>query len=136
MSTHKKILLVDDDEDDLMTFKEALAEIEPLLACGIAKNGLAALVHLEDVEPLPSLIFLDLNMPVMNGIECLIRLKKTMRFKNIPVVILSTAGDISTRMQTEKLGADYFLTKASDFTVMKTQMREVLEMDFVGQRLS
>ncbi|MEO8085969.1 MAG: hypothetical protein ABI763_04065 [Bacteroidota bacterium] len=72
----------------------------------------------------------------MNGIDCLIRLKKTMRFKNIPVVILSTAGDTSTRMQTEKLGADYFLTKASDFTLLKTQMREVLEKDFTGQRLS
>ncbi|MEO8085968.1 MAG: hypothetical protein ABI763_04060 [Bacteroidota bacterium] len=50
MSTHKKILLVEDDEDDQMTFKEALAEIEPLLACRIAKNGLAAFVHLEDIS--------------------------------------------------------------------------------------
>ncbi|MEO8087582.1 MAG: response regulator [Bacteroidota bacterium] len=130
MCTHKKILLVDDDDDDCMFFTEVLTELEPTLACSIAHNGYEAINQLEKGLQLPTIIFLDLNMPVMNGFECLVQIRKTERYKDIPVVVLTTADDTETRFHAIDMGANFFLKKASDYNVMKAQMHDVLERDF------
>ncbi len=128
MNNHKSILLVDDDKDDQQFFKEALEEVEPGAHCTIANNGLEALEKL-DKEPAPSIIFLDLNMPVMNGYELLTILKEKKQTK-IPVVILTTSNDPAEKYQTLKMGANFFLTKASSFAGIKSQLLGMLERNF------
>jgi len=66
-----KIFLIDDDEDDLFFFKDALELIYPTLRCDTATNGKTAIDKLKVSSSLPDLIFLDLNMPVMDGFEFL-----------------------------------------------------------------
>src|SRR5687767_6825903 len=90
MRTIKRILLVEDDLDDQMFFCEALNKLQSAIECRIANDGVEALELVEEPPPF-DLIFLDLNMPKVNGFECLKRLKDHPIHKEIPVVILSTS---------------------------------------------
>ena len=130
MSIHKKILLVDDDTDDQLFFVDAVKEIEPTLECDIACNGLEALDHLDKVPPPPSLIFLDLNMPIMNGYECLAKLKETKQYNEIPVIIFTTSNQPVDVERTISMGAKLFITKPPDFEVLKNKLHDILKTDF------
>jgi CheY-like chemotaxis protein len=125
---HKNILLVDDDADDQFIFKDALSEINEQVQCITASNGLEALEILNSCNPRPTLIFLDLNMPLMNGFECLEQIQE--KFKEIPVVIFTTSDNPSDRRRTKEAGAKFFFTKTSDFKLLKNKIIEILDMDF------
>lgn len=126
------ILLIDDDEDDRMLFKEALKEIDPALLFSEALNGLDGLKLLRSA-PAPDIIFLDLNMPMMNGYECLAEVKKEERFKMIPVVIYSTIHSEAEAKRLLQMGADYFLTKPNDYAVLIKDIEKVLGLMFKGE---
>lgn len=103
-------LLVEDDTDDQYFFREALSLLSPALSCQIAENGVEALKLLKEL-PLFDIIFMDINMPKMNGIECLQVLKSNDSYKNIPVVILSTSNDKTYIERCKILGATFYFTK-------------------------
>ena len=125
----KTILLVDDDEDDQLIFKDAIKEVHSGIECLIASNGKDAYLHLEKSSAPPSLIFLDLNMPVMNGFEFLERIKKSDRLKNIPVVIYTTSDSPLDKRNTLDAGAVLFFTKTADFKLLKIKLSEILQRD-------
>lgn len=129
------ILLVDDDVDDQVYFKDAINELCNTLRCEIASNGLEALDKI-DVPPPPDLIFLDLNMPVMSGFECLASLKKQERYKDIPVVIFTTSKNHLDIDQARQLGADLFFTKPTSFELLCTKLDKILEMDFKSMQFT
>jgi CheY-like chemotaxis protein len=85
------LLAVDDDQEDLEIFCEAIQEINPSITCLVAYNGREAISLLSKLTVLPKIIFLDHNMPQMDGKQCLHYLKKDERYKTIPVVIYSTS---------------------------------------------
>lgn len=122
----KNILLVDDDEDDRDFFLSVLLLIDNSLTCHTASNGSIALAQLTAASELPDLIFLDLNMPVMNGKQFLVEVKKHERLKDIPVIILSTSSDQSTINETALLGAADFLTKPNKLSLLEAKLRVIL----------
>lgn len=124
---NKKILLVDDDKDDQLFFMDAIRELELNFDCGIANNGLEALEHLEKVPPPPLVIFLDLNMPLMNGFECLAQLKITNDYKEIPVIIFTTSKHPVDVEKSMSMGANMFITKEVDFNIMKKKLHDILQ---------
>ena len=88
------IFYADDDKDDRDIFLDILQEINPSFKLVIAKNGEEALEILQRAEkPLPDIIFLDINMPKMDGFQTLIEIRKSKRLKNIKVVMYSTTID-------------------------------------------
>jgi CheY-like chemotaxis protein len=107
-------MIVDDDKDDRFFFRSAIRKNNPSFECVEAENGVEALQQLRKTEQLPDFIFLDLNMPKMDGRECLKELKKDETLKNIPVIIYSTSEYKLDKEVTKELGADFFLTKLSD----------------------
>ena len=117
--------MIDDDEDDQMLFQQALNEINKSVTFYTAINGHDALKKLETPPP-PDIIFLDLNMPIMNGFECLSALKKQKRYEHIPVVIFTTANDAGTIEQTRKLGASAFFHKPVDFGHLREKLSKVI----------
>jgi len=129
---HKSILLVDDDDDDQLIFKDALYEIEKNIQCHIASNGQEALNHLNKLTFPPSLIFLDLNMPLMNGFECLERIKGHPHHKKIPVIIFTTSDSPQDQDRTRQMGAESFFTKTADFRTLKAKLQEILKTDFIN----
>ena len=104
-------LLIDDDVDDQEIFMLALTQISDQFDCHVINNGYEALQQLKKQAILPDYIFLDLNMPRINGKECLKDLKKNDRLRNIPVIIYSTSSSLTDINDTRRLGAADFITK-------------------------
>ena len=123
----KKFLLVDDDKDDCGLFTEALASVAPQTVCYCAADGQDALDKLGKLPHQPDLIFMDINMPVMNGWECLIKLKATGDYKNIPVIIHSTSSRKADADLAKEFGAICFFTKQHDFKKLKKILEIVVD---------
>jgi CheY-like chemotaxis protein len=119
--------LVDDDTDDQEIFLKVMRNIDPAIRNMTAVNGVDALKKLNATKENPDLIFLDLNMPLMNGKEFLQALYKLRKFSTIPVVILSTTSDTGTIAETLELGAKHFITKPDTFSDWETALKIVLE---------
>jgi CheY-like chemotaxis protein len=112
MKPGKICLLIDDDTDDQEIFTLALENVNKAFSCRVSGNPIEALAGLADAHtPLPDYIFLDLNMPRMNGKECLKEIKKNKRLKDIPVIIYTTSSLSADREEIYKLGASDFITK-------------------------
>jgi CheY-like chemotaxis protein len=128
MSTIGFLLLVDDDMDDQQIFLEALKHVAPSIEVATASNGLEALHKLNTPGAVqPDLIFLDLNMPMMNGKELLEELKKTGTFSHIPVIIYTTSSRVEDREESIQLGAYSYLVKPHNFNDLCEQLRNTLE---------
>lgn len=113
------ILYADDDTDDRDLMFEAFNQIDPNISCLVAHDGRHVLAilneNLDHNAELPDYIFLDINMPVMDGKRCLEELKKDKRLKDIPVVICSTTRDKQEIDQLYGLGAATFIHKPDNF---------------------
>src|SRR6478752_1532881 len=109
MIVRKKILLIDDDKDDQVNFCRCINEIDSAIECLIANNGMEAMLHLRTINPKPALIFLDLNMPLMNGYEYLENLREQEVYDHIPVIIFTTSQTEEDVERCRKLGAAKFL---------------------------
>ncbi len=108
------ILIVDDDEDDRDLFCDAVNVVDPEINCIVARNGEEALTGLKsDHIPKPNLIFLDLNMPRVNGVQFLREIKKIPALDSIPIIIYTTSKLKEDWEITRKLGAVHFITKPS-----------------------
>jgi CheY-like chemotaxis protein len=114
------ILLVDDDADDRNFFKEALAAL-PLFTSLTTLNSGDQLMHFlsENIENLPDVLFLDINMPRKNGIECLYEIKNIKELKELPIVMFSTSNSQDKIGLVFKSGADVYIHKPSDFSQLK-----------------
>lgn len=123
--TEVTFLLADDDADDKTLFCEALSEIDPSIVCHTAADGKEALEILAEKQiKKPSLIFLDINMPVMDGWQCLGKIKENRDSKDIPVIMYSTSSyqrDIELALEN---GAFCFFTKPSDYR----ELRNILKL--------
>lgn len=119
MKKHITLLLIDDDADDRELFEIALEDsVNNIKFIGVA-NCAEALHFLTNGGLAPDYIFLDLNMPEMNGRECLYELKRSIHLSRIPVVIFTTSSDPADKKDTLAMGAVEFITKpdkVSDLT--------------------
>lgn len=88
--SYRNILLIDDDQDDTQFFVEAVQAVNKEAVCLTSENPVKARKELETTEQLPDIIFLDYNMPAVNGLEFLKRMGQIERLKNIEVIVLST----------------------------------------------
>jgi CheY-like chemotaxis protein len=102
------ILYAEDDFDDFESIKEALAQLSDQQLLLHAKNGHEAVSFIENATVLPSLILLDLNMPVMDGKEVLRWLKSKTEYKDIPVMIFTTSSREDDIRLCQKYGCTFF----------------------------
>jgi CheY-like chemotaxis protein len=121
----KKILLVDDDTDDTELFLESIREIDDSVVCHCAPNGREALHRLKEIDS-PDLIFLDINMPIMDGWQCLARLKSHDDLKHIPVIMYSTSSHQKDIDKAFEMGAVCFFVKPYDFKELKTALSAIV----------
>lgn len=121
-----KIFYADDDAEDREIFCDAIQQINPAIKVILSKDGHEALEILGKQKHLPDFIFLDINMPRMNGIECMTRLKADVHLKSIPVIIYSTTRDSNEVKKILRLGADGFIPKVYSFDKLKESLQDVL----------
>ncbi len=124
MKEPKICLLVDDDPDDQEVFLTALSDVSATALCLVAPDGDRALELLHNEETIPDYIFLDLNMPRMNGFEFLAAMKKSRILKDIPVIVYSTTSQISQIEKAKKLGAAEFFSKTYKYDELCTLLRK------------
>ncbi len=127
------ILYADDDADDCALLFEALCKIDPSITCLIANDGREALELLHGTSTLPDSIFLDVNMPVMDGKKCLQELKKDTKLKNIPVIIWSTTKSLLEVNQLYSLGASEFRSKPNTFNELCLSLANVIAKLKMGE---
>ena len=124
---NKILMIVDDDKDDRFFFCSAVNKYNPTYECLEAENGVDALQQLRIIDQLPDFIFIDLNMPKMDGHECLKELKKDKALKKIPVINYSTSDYNLDKKVTKEMGADYFLTKLSDIYSLPEELVKAMK---------
>ncbi|WP_349318242.1 response regulator [Chitinophaga sp. MM2321] len=123
----RTLLLVDDDQDDQEFFKLALAEIKEPVCCITADNGQEALDQLAMHMYYPDLIFLDMNMPLMNGFKFLERIKDIDHLKHIPVIVYSTSNEPGEISNAKSMGAIDYITKPTKLADLCKLLISVLD---------
>jgi len=123
---YKIIFHIDDDDDDIDFFATAIDQLSSAVSYFSFTDADDALQKLITGEVLPDVIFLDLNMPVINGQEFLSRVKSSESLQDIPVIILSTSSDSYTIQQLKTQGAIDFLTKPSGMKELVALLRPYL----------
>lgn len=125
----KRFLLIDDDRDDRDLFSEAMFEVAPQISCECVGSWKEATGILESAGGNPDLIFLDINLPVVSGWQCLDILKKNELYQDIPVVIYSTSSHDRDIKTAKEMGAVSFVTKPNDFGQLKDSLKKVVDQN-------
>lgn len=129
--TNASILIVEDNPDHAELIEGTIRDCEPGIRILNLKNGEEALQHLGILKaqnaPAPDLIFMDIKMPRMNGIETLIALKQDIYMRDIPIIMLSTSTNESEMRICLKSGAEVYLAKPLQAETFKQQIRPLLE---------
>lgn len=120
ISKSLKILLADDDLDDFNFFKNALDALPQESEFETVNDGEQLMNYLsENAENLPDILFLDINMPRKNGLECLAEIKKNDFLKDLPIVVFSSSKSNDIVKLVFKLGSHVYATKPNDIGQLK-----------------
>ena len=121
----QKILIVDDEAHIRMLIEQTLEELEDKgVEFLTAENGEIALEIIQQEKP--TLVFLDVMMPKMNGMEVCRRVKKELLMNDIYIVLLTAKGQELDRLKGQEVGADVYMTKPFDPEVILSKAKEVL----------
>ena len=123
---YKNILLVDDDPDDAEIFMEAVGFVNEKIIMRHIDNPVKAFQELETLENLPDLIFLDYNMPLMNGKEFLEQIKSKGILRSIPVILISTPSEEFVFDLLEKREIIRYMSKPSSYNELIRMLKEVI----------
>ncbi|WP_339922081.1 response regulator [uncultured Cyclobacterium sp.] len=125
------LILADDDSDDCELFQDAITTINVNVRTIIFNGGIQLMNYLNDENAeLPDILFLDLNMPIMNGFECLEEIRKNIRLKDICIIIFSTSFNPSDVDKSYALGANGYIQKPYSQSEMKNILKSTLDTDW------
>lgn len=125
------IVLAEDDEDDRLFFKEALEEIKVKTVTAFVNDGSQLMDYLN--QPgirLPNVVFLDLNMPIKSGMECLVEIRRNSRLKDLAIVIYSTSSSDEDVENAFVNGANIYIKKPNDFSLLKSTLAKVVNLNW------
>src|SRR5215204_4121612 len=122
------VILADDDIDDIDIFKEAIASINGNIKLEVVKNGKELMSLLNHM--LPDLLFLDLEMPLKNGLECLVEIRGDEKLKDIPTIVFSSTTRQSNIQTAYEMGGHLFLVKSPVYNELTTAIKAVVSLDW------
>jgi CheY-like chemotaxis protein len=125
MKDNQPVLLVEDDVVDAMTVSRSFRELSISNEVIHRINGVEALEYLKGTERQPCLILLDINMPKMNGIEFLEKVKRSEGHRRIPVVVLTTSNDQRDKLEAFNLGVAGYMLKPMDYSQFVTVVKDI-----------
>jgi CheY-like chemotaxis protein len=122
------VLCVDDDPDDRELIRNAIFKVDPSYSVAYTTNGKEALRYLTTAleTELPCLVILDLNMPVMDGKQALIEIKKNLKLNEVPIVVFSTTSHPADLYFCQKYGVE-LVTKPDNFAQITTEVERLLQ---------
>jgi len=123
----QKILIVDDEAHIRMLIEQTLEELEDDgVEFFTAGNGEIALDIIQEEKP--NLVFLDVMMPKMNGMEVCRRVKKELNLRDVYIILLTAKGQELDRLKGQEVGADIYMTKPFDPEAILSKARQVLNL--------
>jgi len=125
-----KIIFTDDDKDDCDFFTEALQQTDIDHKLSVFNDGRQLLDYLEATSEMPHILFLDLNMPFMNGLESLRKIRQIDKYRDLTIAIYSTSASEKDQEDTFVSGANIYIKKPNEFPVLKRVLKEVLEVNW------
>jgi CheY-like chemotaxis protein len=122
------VLCVDDDPDDRELIRNAIFRVDPSYTVAHATNGKEALQYLTraDITDLPCLVILDINMPVMDGKQTLVEIKRNDKWNELPVVVFSTSAHPSDLLFCQQFGVE-LVTKPANFNQITMEAERLLQ---------
>ena len=128
------ILLADDDESDRLLFTEDFLELKIKTIAHTVNNGIELMewLNMKNIH-LPHLLFLDLNMPRKNGLQCLKEIRSNKKLKDISIAIYSTSDSEKDMEETFLNGANVYITKPNDFELLKQLLEKAVMAAFQYQ---
>ena len=125
------IIMADDDEDDRLFFTDAFEELKINTKVNTFNDGVELMDYLNKPDAdLPNVLFLDLNMPKKNGLECLHEIKQNEKFNDIAIAIFSTSSSEEHIEETFVNGANIYIKKPSDFSTLKKVLSDVVTINW------
>jgi CheY-like chemotaxis protein len=120
----KHVILADDDEDDCVIFRHAINALDDSVKITCIKDCRLLLTYL-DKNGFPDVIFLDLNMPGMHGLECLQKMAKDNMIDTAPIVVYSTSTNPTHIKEALNSGASSYIVKSDSLAILKQKLRDV-----------
>lgn len=128
------IILADDEDNDRLLFVDALKELKLKINIHTVNDGVELMEYLNNENNiLPHLIFLDLNMPRKNGLECLKEIKSNSKLNDIAIAIFSTSMSENDIEQTLMNGANVYINKPNSFNELKQALKKVITAAYIYQ---
>lgn len=125
------VLLADDDEDDRIFFKDAIDELKIKTKVETVCDGQQLMDYLKEPgTPLPHVLFLDLNMPRKNGLECLREIRSNKDLKDLSIAIYSTSSSDHDIQESLIYGANIYIKKPNDFEKLKKAIADVMSINW------
>ena len=125
----KNIWLADDDIDDCEVFEDVIKQILPTASVTIVPNG-EKLMKLLTPATSPDILFLDINMPLKDGLSCLVEIRLQRHFSNLPIVMFSSANQSKIIDQSYNYGANLYYSKPASFSQLIAGMNELFKMNW------
>jgi CheY-like chemotaxis protein len=126
----RSIVLADDDSDDIDIFKDSLNEVHSDIRLESVSNGKQLMELISHF--LPDLLFIDLDMPVKNGLECLVEIRSNPKMESLPVIVFSSTTRPANIQTAYEMGAHLFLIKSSSYEDYKSALKAILTMDWTN----
>jgi CheY-like chemotaxis protein len=127
-SPNRIILVADDDIDDQEMISGSLQDMDHKCQVEVVSDGQQVIDRLEDnSRQMPCLVVLDLNMPILDGMETLSRIRQKSSLQNIPVVVFTTSDSGESRKQSLKLGAMDYIVKPNDYAGLMDVTAKMME---------
>lgn len=125
------VLLADDDADDRVFLSEIIVDVAPRATIDVACNGAMLMEYMNSPHTLlPDIIFLDLNLPLKNGKQCLTEIKNDGKFQHIPVIIYSTSSYMKDIENAYNNGANLYVIKPNTCGELKRIMKKIFATDW------
>ncbi len=133
---HKTVFLADDDEDDRLFFSMAVEGIGDNINLKTFNDGEQLMNYLNVDAEIPDILFLDINMPRLSGLECLEKIRNSNKWKDMPVAMYSTSGSEIDIERSKELGAQVYIMKPFKLKILIEIIEWVLNTDWENTSLS
>jgi DNA-binding response OmpR family regulator len=129
--SRRDVLLVEDDHDDMEIFESALKATTIPYELRYARNGDELFEKLD--QAIPSLLFLDINMPCRDGIACILEIRKNRKYDGLPVIMLTSLLHKHYVDNTYRYGANYYVVKPTSIAALTEKLKHILSIEWGKQ---
>lgn len=126
------IVLAEDNPEHCFFFKRALQQVAPNIKFNKVNDGDDLMSLIEKF--IPDMLFLDLNMPSKNGVECIKEIREIKAYDTLPIVVFTISAQVHAIQTAYGFGANLYFVKPTNLTLLVPSLQKILTMDWRDPR--